>query len=203
MYRLVLDTYEREVERYGGAAGMLLAEEIFAADSDAALALVSRLAGDAGLDVRWRITLWGMDRLLRDLGLDLAARQQVIVRARATLGRKLGVDAALERALGARYRQERLALEALVAPALSEDHPLAGAAEIFAERSVRVAAGAAALRQASAEGKLSASMTALAGDFVHLHANRMLRGVSSRQELVIYDLLARLYQSRQARGLLD
>jgi thiopeptide-type bacteriocin biosynthesis protein len=203
LWRLALDTYEREVERYGGEDGVLLAEEIFAADSDAALALVSRLAGDAGLDLRWRITLWGMDRLLRDLGLDLAARHAVVTRARAGLGRRLGVDAALARGLGARYREERLALEDLVAPALPEDHPLAGAAEIFAERSARVTASAAALRHASAEGRLRAPLEALAGDFVHLHANRMLRGVSSRQELVIYDLLGRLYQSRQARGLPD
>jgi len=203
LWRLVLDTYEREVERYGGEDGMLLAEEIFAADSDAALALVSGLGGDAGLDLRWRITLWGMDRLLRDLGLDLAARQQVVAAARGALGRRLGVDASLERALGARYRQERLALEELVAPALPEEHPLAGAAEIFAERSARIASSVAALRRAGAEGRLSASTTALAGDFVHLHANRVLRGISLRQELVIYDLLGRLYQSRQARSLLD
>lgn len=203
LWRLVLDTYEREVERYGGEDGVLLAEAIFAADSDAALALVSGLGGDAGLDLRWRITLWGMDRLLRDLGLDLAARQQVVAGARGALGRRLGVDASLERALGARYRQERLALEALVAPALPEEHPLAGAAEIFAERSARIASSVAALRRAGAEGRLRAPTTALAADFVHMHANRVLRGISLRQELVIYELLGRLYQSRQARGLLD
>src|SRR5262249_22829447 len=33
--RIALDTYEREVERYGGPEGVLLAEQIFMADSEA------------------------------------------------------------------------------------------------------------------------------------------------------------------------
>ncbi|HWN67278.1 MAG TPA: lantibiotic dehydratase [Haliangium sp.] len=203
LWRLELGTYEREVERYGGDEGIALAEQIFMADSDAALSLVARLAGDAGLDVRWRAALCGIDRLLRDLGMDLAARQQAVEAARAVLGRRLGVDASLQRALGARYRQERLALEDLVAPALPEEHPLAGLDEVFGQRSARVAPLAAALRAADAGGRLTAPVTSLAGDLVHMHANRMLRGLALRQELVIYDLLARLYQARRARGRLD
>jgi lantibiotic biosynthesis protein len=38
--RFVLDTYEQEIERFGGPAGMAAAEEIFAADSRAAAQLV-------------------------------------------------------------------------------------------------------------------------------------------------------------------
>jgi thiopeptide-type bacteriocin biosynthesis protein len=37
--RFQLDTYEREVERYGGAAGITPAEKLFHADSEAALAV--------------------------------------------------------------------------------------------------------------------------------------------------------------------
>jgi thiopeptide-type bacteriocin biosynthesis protein len=203
LWRLDLGTYEREVERYGGDDGIELAEQIFAADSDTAVELVARLAGDAGLDVRWRAALCGMDRLLRDLGLDLAARQQAVAIARAGLGRILGVDVGLERALGAKYRQERAAIEDLVAPALPDDHPLAGLDEVFGQRSARIAPVAAALRRAEADGRLTASMTTVAVDLIHMHANRMLRGVALRQELVLYDLLARLYQARRARGRLD
>src|SRR6185436_17553588 len=38
-WRVQLDTYEREIERYGGDEGMLMAERIFHVDSDYALAL--------------------------------------------------------------------------------------------------------------------------------------------------------------------
>ena len=43
LWRVQLDTYEREVERYGGEAGIGLAERVFHADSDAVLAIVRQL----------------------------------------------------------------------------------------------------------------------------------------------------------------
>ncbi|MFD7712640.1 lantibiotic dehydratase, partial [Streptomyces sp. NPDC059786] len=50
--RMVLDTYEPEVERYGGPAALALAEEVFQADSESVLAQLTarqeRSAGPAG-----------------------------------------------------------------------------------------------------------------------------------------------------------
>src|SRR5262249_57327315 len=43
LWRLQLDTYQREIERYGGPEGMLLAERLFHADSAAVLAIVELL----------------------------------------------------------------------------------------------------------------------------------------------------------------
>src|SRR6185436_14813110 len=40
LLRFQLDTYEREVERYGGAEGIILAERVFEADSRAVLDIV-------------------------------------------------------------------------------------------------------------------------------------------------------------------
>ena len=74
MWRFQLDTYEREVERYGGAAGIELAERLFCADSACAIDILGMLDGDAGNDARWRLALRGIDQLLDDLGFDLAAR---------------------------------------------------------------------------------------------------------------------------------
>ncbi|MFP2928922.1 lantibiotic dehydratase, partial [Pyxidicoccus sp. 3LG] len=67
-WRLQLDTYEREVERYGGPAGIELAEQLLAADSEAVLALLEAYPGDAGASLRWRLALLGMDTLLDGLG---------------------------------------------------------------------------------------------------------------------------------------
>ena len=52
VWRLQLDTYEREVERYGGNAGVLLAERLFAADSAAVLELLPSLVEDAAGNAR-------------------------------------------------------------------------------------------------------------------------------------------------------
>lgn len=200
LWRVQLDTYEREVERYGGDEGTLLAEQLFAADSGAVLALLEMLAGDAAWDARWRLTLCGMDHLLRDLGLTLHQRCDVVARARATLGRTLGVGVDLQRQLGMKYRAERLALAPLLDAEPPADHPLAPALEVLRRRSARLEPVATALRQAEAAGRLRAPLATLAGHYIHMHANRLLRAPALEQELVIYDLLARLYRSRLARS---
>src|SRR5205814_7998372 len=94
LWRLQLDTYEREVERYGGDTGIRLAERVFHADSDAVLAIVSELTGDAGADLRWRVALRGVDLLFDDLGLTLEQKRDIALRAQRGYGHEFGVDGA-------------------------------------------------------------------------------------------------------------
>jgi lantibiotic biosynthesis protein len=71
---LVLDTYERELERYGGELGIELAEAVFGVDSRAACELIRLdLSGAIGAR-RELLSVLTLDRLLEGLGLDSAAR---------------------------------------------------------------------------------------------------------------------------------
>jgi thiopeptide-type bacteriocin biosynthesis protein len=196
--RMQLDTYEPELARYGGDAGLPIAEGIFHADSIATLALLRGLTPATRADWRWRLTLRGMDLLLSDLGFDVARRLTLLERIRGDFGREFRVDATLERQLGDRFRRERLALEALLAgdPESLPSH----ARTALAERSARLAPLAAELTKLSRTGRLTASIEDLAASYLHMHANRMLRASAREHELVIYDLLARLYKGVVARA---
>lgn len=197
--RLELGTYEREVERYGGDRGILLAERVFQADSEAVLAIVERLEGDAGAEWRWRLALRGVDLLLDDLGCSLDDKLAVVGPARAGLARELRAGGELERHLAGRYRQQRRELEALLAPdaAAGELAPLLSWLE---RRSLRLAPLREALREAAAAGELTASLADLAASHVHMHCNRLLRGSARAHELILYDFLGRLYASRRAHA---
>jgi thiopeptide-type bacteriocin biosynthesis protein len=199
-WRLQLDTYEREVERYGGSVGLSLCEELFGFDSDAALAIVARLDGDSGADARWRLALLGIDRMLDDLGLALDEKLRLVGDLRGSLARELDVGPSLEKAIGERFRQERVALETLLALPLDRSHPLAPGGAIFDERSRRQATASSALRAAIADGTVSLPLSALAASLVHMHANRLLRASARQHELVLYDFLQRLYLGQRARG---
>ena len=196
VWRVQLDTYEREVERYGGAAGMRLSEQLFHIDSEAALEVLELVAGDAGADARWRATLVGIDRLLVDLGLDVAARRALVQRARTRLGRQLGVDAALRRALRERWRRERRAVEALLD---GSDIGMRSALRPYAARSAALCPIVAELRASARAGRLTTTLDVLADSYAHMHANRMLGSATRGQELVLYDLLAQCYASGEAR----
>ena len=198
LWRIQLDTYERELERYGGPLGMALAEEMFFADSQAVLDFF-QASPEAGMDLRWRLTLKGMDALLEDLGLSLEQKLAVVQSAREGFGSEFHVNKAFEIQLGTRYRHESRALEALV----FGPPEAAGAARpglvALQHRSARVRAVAKLLRQAEQEGKLTSPLYDLANAQLHMHANRMLPEEPRSHELILHDFLCRLYRSRLAR----
>ncbi|MCY1080610.1 lantibiotic dehydratase [Archangium lansingense] len=194
-----LDTYESELDRYGGPTGLPLAEAIFFADSEAALAIVETLSGDEGADARWRLALLGAHRLLVDLGLDAAARSRVSAGCRDRFAAEFRVDGRFRGAVGDRFRRERPTLEELLDPELSSGHWLASGAAILRRRSEQMGPVCRALREAEQAGRLDQPIEALAPSLLHMHLNRLLRSAQRAHEVVLYDLLARHYESQAHR----
>jgi thiopeptide-type bacteriocin biosynthesis protein len=192
---LQLDTYQREAERYGGDEAMVVSEALFRADSDAVLSALAAFQ-EAGADARWRFCFVGMHRLLLDLGLDLSARIALLRAVRAGFAEEHRVDGAFEKQLGDKFRAQRAALEGLLAPGAS---PPVGAAALDA-RSQAMAPIARQLGHLERKGALTTSLADLAGSYLHMHANRVLRAQHRAQELVLYDFLLRLYESAEARA---
>jgi thiopeptide-type bacteriocin biosynthesis protein len=192
-----LDTYDREIERYGGGVGIELAERIFQADSEAVFSILRDFQGDDGADARWKLTLRGMHALLDDLQFTLNEKLQLSGELRRRFGEEHRADVRLERQLGATFRRERLELEALLVNGVERLSP---GCRALAARSQRMRETVARLRAASAAGRLTCSLPDLAASYLHMHANRMLRSEQRAHELAIYDFLARLYQSEISRA---
>ena len=103
--RLVFDTYEREIERYGGEAGIDAAERYFWADSEAIVQLLDPVNGiGANSDLRWQAAIPGIDTLLSDFGFDLDAKLRLMQKLREIFGREFHADAPFARQLAAKYR---------------------------------------------------------------------------------------------------
>lgn len=200
LWRLQFDTYEREVERYGGAEGILLAEQLFQADSSAVLQIIEMLeTDDEGLDERWRLTLCGVDMLLTDFGLDVEAKRNLLRLARNNLLKEFAAGSTLMPQLAEKFRHERKSLELLLAARRGTKHPLAPGLTVLRQRSRRLRPVVAALNDLERGLLLSTPRPELIISFTHMHANRLLRSASRQQEFVIYDFLARLYESQIAR----
>jgi thiopeptide-type bacteriocin biosynthesis protein len=200
LWKLQIDTYEREVERYGGPEGIALCEELFHFDSEAIVELLrdAPAAGDG--DRRWRLALLGMDRLLDDLGLDLETKRRTLLRARDAFHSEFKASDAVARQIGAKYRAESAAVARLLAPDDEGEDEGSPARAVFARRSERSAAARAALQRAAADGSLAAPLEEIASALLHMHCNRLLRAAARTHELVLYDFLHRHYKGRVARA---
>lgn len=200
-HRMSVDTYVREIERYGGGRGIELAEDWFRVDSEAALAVLRAVeeTGDEGL--RWRAALLGFDRLLGDFGLSVEERREVIEEARENFGREFSVGAPLRRRLAGRLRRELPGvLRLLSGEDSSADGPLSAVDAAFRRRSSGTEPLARRLRERAEAGELGRPLFAILRDFTHMHANRLLRTSARQHELVIHDFLSRAYRSLLARG---
>ena len=201
VWRAQLDTYEREIERYGGDDGMLVSERIFQLDSDAALRIADLVVrGRLNAADRWRVALVSVDLLLGDLGLDATQRREVVESLRLAYKTEHAVAPPLARAMSDRFRTERSHLVAILGAALGDgsvhtelSRGVHEALDVLHTRSARLAPIAAELRALSEEGRLTVPLSEFASSHVHMSVTRQLRSAVRAQETVIYDFLSKLH----------
>ncbi len=199
VHRVTLDTYVREIERYGGDRGIELAEMWFGHDSAAVLRLGELLEAAADESLRWKAAAMGFDRLLADFGLDYEGRERVVSAARESFGRQFNVGLGVRRRLAHRLRAQRPELEALVTGSPENDAPVRRLDGILRERSGKTENVVSELRSMAEAGNLECPLDDVLRSLTHMHANRMFPVSARAHELVIHDFLSRTYHSLQAR----
>jgi thiopeptide-type bacteriocin biosynthesis protein len=185
LQKLVIDSYEREVERYGGLAGTEISERIFDADSRTVLGLLGlptvSIASD-GIEVA-AVTV---HTLLADLGLDAEARLALYRGAAATSDESVG------RRAGEDFRQRKTLLRRLLGPegatGLDPSGRLGALLEL--QRAELATAGSDLVRLA-AEGRLPDPLDSMWPSYVHMHLNRLIGGAPVPNEAHLMHLLRR------------
>ncbi|QDU40118.1 hypothetical protein Mal4_44730 [Maioricimonas rarisocia] len=193
------DTYEPEANRYGGPEALPLAEQIFTADSDAALDLIATYGGDAGSEFRWKVVLLGLDRLLDDLGFDLNQKLIIARHSAEEFAREFSFEGPFRKQLSQKHREVGPELDRLLRGQRNDEPEIAPAVQIFANRASRVAGPVRQLQQLEQQERLVAPLAEIARSLWHMQVNRVLRTAHRAQELVLYDLIARQYESQLAR----
>ena len=192
--RLTLQTYERELERYGGPATTAICERLACVDSTAVRRLLA-LARSGQLD---RVELGLLSAA--DLLASLAGPDSLADWAKALVGGGKGAGPG-----GARFREHKGRLRALLLArdggswaAVDESWAAVGerVAAVLDRRRAAVAPLAEALRTHWTDGTGHRSPRELASSILHLHANRV--GLDSAAERVMLGLLDRTVRSLRA-----
>jgi thiopeptide-type bacteriocin biosynthesis protein len=180
--RIALDTYDREIARFGGTVGLEFCEHIFDIDSRTVRQLLTR----ADLDDTERACV-STTSLLSGLGLGPADREELYRRMSAV------PDPAVKRAAGADYRTRKNRLRALVAHADGRASATnAGFAPVggYEERELRGVA--AQLSEAEDSGLLTLPVDDILPSLLHMHHNRLIGPVGAPSEAHLSDLLLRI-----------
>jgi len=198
IWRMQIDTYDREIERYGGPDAIALAEEIFHADSTAVLAIVSHYIGNAGTNARWLLTLRSVDQMLTDFGLTTSSKHEFVRRRlEGALPENLAKD--FKRYVSEKYRKERKEIESVMTTGLDPAGEFGPGLSAFQLRSEGIVQAVERLRTLEQDGELCRPLPAILPSFTHMNINRMLKTDLRLQESTAYDFLRRYYEWLAAR----
>jgi thiopeptide-type bacteriocin biosynthesis protein len=151
--RVCVDTYEREVTRYGGPAAIEAAEALFAADSRAAIDLLELCRRPDSLIDRTGLSILNIDSLLAAFGLD-ARRRMAWCQAHVVSKMESGAE----------YRERNRALRVYLSD------PPAGLVAVFTARASSLERVRARLDVLAATGL---PLDDLLSSFVHMSCNRL------------------------------
>ncbi len=184
--KVVVDTYQREIERYG-AKYIELSEQIFHAGSECVAAIIKNLKGNA--ELRWKAAFLIVDSLFSSFRLDVEQKKEFIERMNGSFLREFNFNIHNSKCLNDAYRIKREAVADLVGGLDKDDM------DSLTRKHVNIyAKEVAGIIGNNPIDKLSIS------SYLHMEMNRLFASNNRLNEMVVYNYLTRYYKSEIAKA---
>jgi class I lanthipeptide synthase len=193
--KVVIDTYVRELERYG--ADMIgYSEQLFFADSLAIVRFMNLIEGVEGDKYRMLFALRSIDMLLDDFQLDLAGKRKLSEVLQASFFKEFGADPILQKQLNEKYRERQESIFSHMDSRNDGQNGIEEAVNIFQTRSRMNLPVIASMF--SAVNPAQDLIVRLLPDLIHVSMNRLFIAQQRKYELTVYHFLDKYYTSQMA-----
>lgn len=183
IYRISIDTYQREIERYGDRQ-MEMSESLFFVDSVFVCNLIPALS-DMPDECRWEIALYSIDAFLSVFGQSYEQKYTLMKRLSAGYKKEFGFNEHNSKALNSLYRDNRKLIERAVSGIFMQDN-FDSFKKLVRERDYELSK------------YISGNANATALDIpscLHMMMNRLFQTSNREMELVLYSFLTHEYDS--------
>lgn len=195
--KITLDTYTRELERYGNEY-IIAAEQIFHADSIAVLRFLALLEGTNEQKYRFIFALRGIDMLLEDFGLTLDEKKSHLQEIQIQFFNEFGGSLQLRKQLNEKYRSYQMDIFIHLDSSKDKENEIDEAISVFKIRSEEIAK---VIKQNFSNLKgteKKAKFKKWLPSYIHMFMNRLYIGHQRKYELVAYHFLEKYYTSQTA-----
>lgn len=183
---LEIDTYSRELERYGGLRGIQLAEKAFCLDSELCLERLSTVYESSRVSDRLEWIVSDLDLLLSAFQCHTNDCLTLFKTMRDRYRTEFRIQPKQKQAIAQKFRLFRQVLLRTVNQRRNiEDE----------NYSTKWHSVAYQFRKLAEDGMLYCSIGDIITEFIHLCINRRIRSDPRQHEMVIYDLLYRTYDA--------
>lgn len=198
IWKVQVDTYQREIERYG-TVSMELGEEQFFYDSKMIVDMVSMIEGDEGERLRWLFALRTVDALLNDFHYDAQMKYDWVTTMRENFGREHNMNRALKMQMEKKFRADRNAIKEFLDRKEDEKSEYLPLFQLIDQKSEAVKPLVKAVLEIENKKMLGMPLMDLLSSYSHMTINRLFKSKQRTHELVVYDFLHRYYKSEIAR----
>lgn len=184
--KVVVDTYQREIERYG-AKYIELSEQVFHAGSECVATILKHLNENS--ELRWKAAFLIVDSLFTSLGLNVEQKKEFIERINDSFLREFNFNIHNSKCLNDAYRIKRKAVVDLVSGLDKDDMD-----SLMRKRVNTYVKKVAGIIGDIPMDKLSIS------SYLHMEMNRLFTSNNRLNEMVVYNYLTRYYKSEIAKA---
>lgn len=181
--KIQIDTYEREIERYGGGLGLEISEKIFYFDSVCVLQVLSWVKRKTMHDNLWLISIVGVDCLFNDFSIELENRLITLTELRNYYFTLISNSKEVNKNISNFYNEKRNIIEKNMNSAYFENDYFT----FFKERSVK--------NQILIHELIKNEVEVDVKSYIHMFLNRLFESNQNLQETLVYDILIRYYNS--------
>lgn len=193
IWKVQVDTYKREIERYGPGT-MVLSEDLFFYDSTAIIEIINLLHGQSNENLRWMVTIKMIDSLLDDFGYSSAQKKELLSIMQENFMKEFGFNKDSRKQLGVKFRKYKDEVENTLNNELQPEF-----SKILKKKSEDIELIVAQLLNLKNENSLEVELNDLLFSYIHMLVNRMMRTNQRKYELVLYDFMQMFYTSKLAR----
>lgn len=191
VWKLQIDTYEREVERYG-SKNIELVEDIFSIDSSTIVGILDDIKL---IDENWVYSLKLIDNLLSHFDLSISEKLAIANQTKSNFAREFNISDITKRQIDMKYRKERTRLTSVLGnSSLTEPHN-----KIVKKIELRNIDLKDPIQKLLKITKNDKHPYDIIPSLMHMSCNRFFRTNQRFKELIIYHFLYKYYDSLNAK----
>lgn len=192
IHKIQLDTYTRELERYG-AGTIEVSEELFYYESRMLLRLIEVVEEDA---LFFLSVLRAIDRLLHSFEYSIEQKLALVTVNAQAFKKEFEANKQLNKQLDKKYRNLREQVAIFLTPnPLPSDYAILD--QLLADWQHGTQQAVAFIKTCNTNRTLEVQLDYLISSYIHMLVNRAFRSRQRFYELVCYDFLTKYYRSKQ------
>lgn len=197
IWKIQIDTYNRELERYKYSL-IEDAESIFCKDSECILKILRLIKRHQNENYRWMIALKMIDAFLSDFNFDLSSKLRFVESQNLSLKKEFGFNKYNSKQLNDIFRKNKAIVESVFNNSVS-DISFSLYYKPIHERSNHNDLIIKKVTENTEKQEGRDTIDSLLPSFLHMMINRLFLSQNRLQELVLYDFMKRYYTSELVR----